>query len=76
MLFRYRARNYYDTLNDDERLDWQEFRQRRLNDPDMPMNLPRFKESIEQYEQSGELTAEQKSVIGELKQYVSKINTS
>ena len=32
MLFRYRARNWPETLNDTEKQDWQEFRQHRLLD--------------------------------------------
>jgi exodeoxyribonuclease-1 len=70
MLFRYRARNYYESLSAEERLDWQEFRQRRLTDPAMPMDVQRFEQSIAQLEKSGDLTVAQKSVIDQLKQYV------
>jgi exodeoxyribonuclease-1 len=33
LLFRYRARNWPETLNRDERLRWEEFRRERLTDP-------------------------------------------
>ena len=33
MLFRYRARNYPDSLSEAERADWDEFRTQRLIDP-------------------------------------------
>jgi exodeoxyribonuclease-1 len=70
LLFRYRARNYFDTLSAEERLEWQEFRQRRLNDPDMPMDLRRFAETLTQLEMSGELNAGQQSTIAQLKLYL------
>lgn len=73
MLFRYRARNYYDTLSAEEQSEWQEFRQQRLNDPDMPMDLKRFKESLTQLERSSDLTETQKPVIQQLIQYVAEI---
>ena len=76
MLFRYRARNYSDTLSPEERLDWQEFRKQRLNDPAMPMDFTRFEQTISQLEKSQDLTAAQKAVIGQLKQYVAGIKTS
>ncbi|WP_455210941.1 exodeoxyribonuclease I [Kaarinaea lacus] len=75
LLFRYRARNYSDTLSPEERLDWQEFRRQRLNDPAMPMDLTRFEQTISQLEKSQELTSAQKEVVGQLKQYVAAINT-
>ncbi len=34
MLFRYRARNWPETLSADERERWEEYRQARLNEPD------------------------------------------
>lgn len=42
MLFRYRARNYPDTLNENEKEQWRQFRQRRLNGEDTA-NLLTFK---------------------------------
>jgi len=39
MLFRYRARNYPDTLIDEERALWEEYRYARLTDPDYGASL-------------------------------------
>jgi exodeoxyribonuclease-1 len=74
MLFRYRARNYYESLSAEEKLQWQEFRQLRLNDPAMPMDLDRFEEVVAKLEKSQDLTETQKTVIGHLKQYVADIS--
>ena len=69
MLFRYRARNYPETLNVAERQQWLEFRKQRLNDPMMPMDINRLKESIEQL-QSTNLSEAQRTVLKQLKDYV------
>jgi len=34
MLFRYRARNYPDTLTENEKVQWESYRIKRLTDPD------------------------------------------
>jgi len=73
MLLRYRARNFYETLNEDERLQWQEFRKDRLNDRSLPMNLPRFEESLAEQENSQTLSNAQKLVIQQLREYVATI---
>jgi exodeoxyribonuclease-1 len=39
MLFRYRGRNYPETLDDSEQYRWREFCQQRLNDPDYLLRL-------------------------------------
>ena len=73
MLFRYRARNYFETLSPAERLDWQEFRKQRLNDPAMPMDLKRFEESLAGLEQARDLTAERTTVVEQLRIYLTHI---
>lgn len=69
MLFRYRARNYSETLNEEETHMWQEFRKQRLTDSTMPMNTQRFEETLIQLEGSPELSEEQRSVVQQLKRY-------
>jgi len=69
MLFRYRARNYPETLNVEERQQWQEFRKQRLNDPAMPMDINRLKESVAQL-QTTNLSEAQKAVVNQLNDYV------
>ena len=39
MLFRYRARNYPETLSTDEAIKWKDFCQSRLNDPDYVLRI-------------------------------------
>lgn len=39
MLFRYRARNYPETLDHSEQMRWREYCKERLNDPDYMVRL-------------------------------------
>ncbi len=55
MLFRYRARNYPETLNDSELMRWREFCQPRLNDPDYMIRLENIIEETEQNESKQKL---------------------
>jgi len=50
MLFRYRARNYPDTLTVDERTRWEDYRRKRLNDPGYGASLTvrQFRDKLEQ----------------------------
>lgn len=55
MLFRYRARNYPETLDDTEQYRWREFCQSRLNDPDYIIRLENLLEETEQDESKQKL---------------------
>ncbi len=55
MLFRYRARNYPETLDDSELVRWREFCQPRLNDPDYMIRLENIIEETEQNESKQKL---------------------
>ncbi len=47
MLFRYRARNWPDTLSGEERKKWDEFRRRRLSDPQLGgISLNEYREKV------------------------------
>jgi exodeoxyribonuclease-1 len=48
LLFRYRARNYPDTLNNEEQQRWREFCQRRLTQPEYgaPNTLAQFEQAL------------------------------
>jgi len=72
MLFRYRARNWPETLNEEEQTEWQHYRQQRLGTDtnDKILNLTRFTEAIEACRER-ELTDEQKIVLSQLEQYAS-----
>ncbi|MDB2387278.1 exodeoxyribonuclease I [Shewanella sp.] len=55
MLFRYRARNYPETLDDSELSRWREFCQPRLNDPDYMIRLENIIEETAQNESKQKL---------------------
>ncbi|PKG57672.1 MULTISPECIES: exodeoxyribonuclease I [unclassified Shewanella] len=50
MLFRYKARNYPETLDESELIRWREFCQPRLNDPEYMIKLENIIEETEQNE--------------------------
>ncbi|GIU12613.1 MULTISPECIES: exodeoxyribonuclease I [unclassified Shewanella] len=55
MLYRYRARNYPETLSDSEQYRWREFCQSRLNDPEYIIRLENLLEETEQDESKQKL---------------------
>ncbi|TGD71554.1 exodeoxyribonuclease I [Mangrovimicrobium sediminis] len=71
MLFRYRARNYPESLTPEERAQWEEFRFQRLTDPEASgaLCMEAFQELIEQLLESGELSAAQEQVLHQLLDY-------
>ena len=77
MLFRYRARNWPETLNEEEQEQWQDYRQQRLtsDESDKILTLSRFQEAIEACRER-ELTDEQKTVLSQLEQYALQVRKS
>ncbi|PCH60783.1 MAG: exodeoxyribonuclease I [SAR86 cluster bacterium] len=71
MLFRYRARNYFETLNEQERLRWQTFRLGRINDKD---NREGFDKEMFEIEQ-GDLKPDDISVLTQLKAYIDSLKS-
>lgn len=71
MLFRYRARNYPETLNDAEQTRWQEFRITRITaeDPGTGVGFDEFKKRIKQLRESGEMSDDQLTLLVELESY-------
>ncbi|MBS3963623.1 MAG: exodeoxyribonuclease I [Methylomonas sp.] len=47
MLFRYRARNYPDSLHPDEAVRWQQVCHARLSDPQAPIDLSRLQQTLQ-----------------------------
>ena len=77
MLFRYRARNYPETLNNDELKRWNEFKQTRFTDPALSnRTMNRFLADIEALQQAAHTTGEQLVVLEDLLTYVNKLSTS
>lgn len=72
LLFRYRARNYPETLNNDELAEWEQFKRQRLTGNDI---LPRFNKALEDArDKASEMNRENGGrVLDELEDYVHKL---
>ena len=68
LLFRYRARNWPETLNRDERLRWEEFRRARLTEPGAggSIVLDEYRHELSRMAVDLSLTAEQREVVNAL----------
>ena len=71
MQFRYRARNYPETLNEEENANWREFRRARLEDPEA---IADFERSLDAVRHSG-LSASEK-IVADLGDYVAGIRAA
>lgn len=71
MLFRYRARNYPETLTPDEQATWEEFRYQKLTEPQSGASygLEEFHSEIEDMLGSGELSPAQHAILEQLLEY-------
>lgn len=70
MLFRFRARSYPETLEGDEREQWEAFRWMRMNDPALSgFTLKAFAREIERYNQQS-LSDHERQILEELVMYV------
>lgn len=74
LLFRYRARNWPQTLNPEEQEIWQQYRQQRLgHDAPAPvLNLERFDAALAECRQQ-QLDSEQQKVLSELQDYADRL---
>ncbi len=68
MLFRYRARNYPETLNAEESARWEAFRRQRLAE-----GRSAFESSLQAAESRAGLSAEQRAVLAKLGEYLREI---
>jgi exodeoxyribonuclease-1 len=71
LLFRYRARNFPDSLNAEEREQWEAWRFQRLTDPEMDagLDMESFHTLIEQRLQDPGITPEQVATLQQLLDY-------
>ncbi len=70
MLFRYRARNYPDTLSSDELQLWREFCHQRFTDPAHgPRTLAGLMADIESLQNNDQITGPELVILQELEQY-------
>lgn len=77
MLFRYRARNWPESLTADEQEQWQQYRKQRLTDETNGkiLTFAKFFEAIEEC-RKGDISAEQSVVLERLEEYALDIETS
>ncbi|MCP4043871.1 MAG: exodeoxyribonuclease I, partial [Gammaproteobacteria bacterium] len=75
MLFRYRARNYPETLSVGERERWEEYRFARLIQPDGggSIALAEYREKLKALGEGQELTSEKLGLLRELEEYADAI---
>ena len=70
LLFRMRARNYPETLNEEEKARWQAFRQERLSNTSKDrLNLASYFDEIERLRQAPESTGKDWRLLDELEAY-------
>lgn len=74
MLFRYRARNWPESLTEDEQDQWLQYRQQRLADetPETILNFSRFYSALAEAKQQ-DLPEQKQKVLAELTQYASQL---
>lgn len=75
MLFRYRARNYPDSLSEEEQAEWEEYRFQRLTEPEFGAGycMEAFHEDIEAMLASDQVTAVQRQLLEQLLDYADSL---
>jgi len=74
MLFRYRARNFPETLSDDEQEHWKEYRREKLNDPAVShRTINQFLAEIESIQTAPDTIGSQLVLLEELVEYANSI---
>ncbi len=78
LLFRYRARNYPETLNPDERQIWQHYREQRFTSDTGggSISLESYMTRLNELLASTEINAKQKQILEELKRYGESVQAS
>lgn len=69
MLFRYRARNFYATLTQNEKKQWQSFRRQRLNDTTIGLDVDAYISQLQQLRADENLDAKEKNTLDQLLEY-------
>jgi exodeoxyribonuclease-1 len=76
MLFRYRARNFPESLNASEQQQWEEYRRRKFSDPAYGIRtLNQVKAAIEELRTAPDTTGMQLAVLDELEKHLSQPET-
>ena len=73
LLFRYRARNWPQTLSAEERARWDAWRRRRVQDPASGLTLAEYRKQVARLAIDKTLTAEQRAVVSALADWPAEI---
>ena len=74
MLFRYRARNFPESLNAEEKQRWNDYRKERFTDPALsPRTLNHFLAEVEELQNGDETTGSQLVILEDLLSYAETI---
>ncbi|MFV2005207.1 MAG: exodeoxyribonuclease I [Gammaproteobacteria bacterium] len=74
MLFRYRARNYFSTLNEEERKQWNDYRHEKFTNPaSSHRTMNQFYAEIDAIRQAPDTTGSQLALLEELVSYAESI---
>ena len=76
LLFRYRARNYPETLTPAEQAQWREHCQSRYHDADSPFNLAQFQQEMAVERGQANLSVLQINALDALDDYVRKLSVN
>jgi exodeoxyribonuclease I len=71
LLFRFRGRNYPESLNKEEKIEWEEYRYSRLQD-----NWPEFLENFTSCQEETELSPQQESILEDLMSFCQSLMPS
>lgn len=69
LLFRYRARNFLDTLSADEREEWEEYRMLKFSDPNFGYTLSEFDRDWAELMGNPDITERQKTILQAVQEY-------
>ena len=77
MLFRYRARNYPDSLSEDEKNHWNEYRQQRFSGDsgNSTFDITSFNKIMTERMQDEQMTDEKKKILQQLQNWCEQITT-
>ncbi len=76
LLFRYRARNFPESLTADEQAEWEEYRKQKFTDPALGYTVLEFKSDITELLGNSETTEKQKNILSELLAYEQSLTKS
>lgn len=75
MLFRYRARNYPESLSDEDFQQWNEYRNIKFTDPEIShRTLEQYTADIEKLKNNPDVTEKQKKILDELLEYSKQLD--